>query len=1622
MNPNLNAQRRGAALLVVLLALALLFSLGVPFLMTGRLRSEAARESFDRARAQVSVQSAGAYAEHIQSGSHPTVDSTPFWDDAGEWDLSGLDAMPQAMGGAWANSEEAWGAEVESAQAKVSLGSAPPLLLQNLLHPCFLTADATFQDSEIQVNSTDGFPETGFVLLGPWWVEYSGKTGNSFTGVTGAANPPEDMERLRFRDGQAVIDQRIVNLAMARMQFGEHRAPEFFSDLLFFNFGDNGVALLPENDQRELERLTWLSTGAFGADDLEPEVWVSSRPTSENPNFLRVFDRQAFSPGTSVRVNFGNYTMDSIVFDTSGSGLWLPQDMPSDLQPWITTVIPMRREPVDINACRPEILTALVLGLRFRGQPPIVSAQAISGISRRHYLTQSKAKLFASAVMQARPIQGPDDLWQRVLDPMILDGSFSHVDAYVVMMNGLDPNNGSLAASTTGFAYRSGDRYLQRMNAALRSRLGRTLARSSHFVDQRVTPPGPLVQVWETQRDFEEAGRYARGLHRTVTLPNNRGALGGHTDWASPIGLSLRTGSWASTGFLGESEEVESSAVLPQPALESLQTTRGAVQHFDLEPSPLGWDFAQQGPRPGTVQQYNLSIGNTGGSDTAPLALQGWFHMPRQGVQNGVLFELAGDYVDRQRITAAFEQGRLIVRGYDNAGDDPSDPENVQQALTVELDPAEYPIENRWFHLNVLMRAIAPGGLQVAIDGVPRGNTHGRTVLTAAASGYAPGDTDQAILVKSTLGFPNRGAIRIGNEVIEYSAITSTSFVTARSPGAQGYIGGRAAREPSDSLVNIRNTDHQVGAGVELYGYSTFLASDIPPGGSTLTGAVGPWSLGVGALGPETIQMLALNLVTFNLGTGFSGDYLGPIELAPVVADDNYYSEAFNASGGYALVVQRQLSQPDTEGFTIGGFEIVRYGSRTGTTLTLTERNVQTPSVTNSWPATYQNSRGFSFVTQWDPSISNINGPFYTDPTMRVFILPISVGGSGVSDLRYLLPSQTNSEFVQITTSGDDALTEWVRYDSIIDGYFLRDDFGALVNAVVNPLLNGNYVTQYNQPSTPPGGGGGGGGGGPGGTGGGGGGNNRSQGSGMYLPMQQPANDNTFTRRIGEPVQNRNVLLNDIAQRLQFRGVMGTYDHAHIGGEELVPVIQTWRPRGESPNAGFVGRLDRVAIMDPTSGNPPFWQTVQWGTAAFPLNDGRTFNNRTYLAFRQSTGIPYAVPSNAQRGDLSSDGRNFLRLVKFPSGERPLGLRSLFLGSGSSGQGGVFSGQVDEFVTGEPEGMGQTSSGIGRGCFMLARILPAGETNSIYLNPSLVVIDGQSIYGSSAGQWISMIPESGLIEIDGERIAYNQYQPGSGILTIAPNGRGLHGTEVANHSEGAKVWMADGRPVAFLRNGMSSTEATFTVNDTRRFGQHNMLLIDQELLHAPIIPDRTTMMMPRYPTSAEDPNGLGDGSLRGRFGTTPSNHGSGTLVYGFPNRWMDLYAPRSNSTAGSWFEIGMSEPGAFWESVQMETDEPDTSHHVRILARSGSARWEDDPETTPGLVLVDRPELPGGRPVPLNLRNDRLDLRVSFDWGVGSFDPVTFLPTAWTVAPRLRHLRLYYMAETRTEREEVIFE
>ncbi len=1583
---------RGSALVVVILALALLLSLGVPFLVAGRLRSESAQESFDAVRAQVAVDSASRFAQAREAASHPSIDPTPWWDRPEEWSPEAAGILPQALGGEWERSKESWGFEAENLQGRVSLASAPPLLLQNLLAPCFLSTDADYRVTELVVTSTDGFAESGLLLIAGQWIEYGGKTSRSFLQVSPAAeeNTPDDLGSTRFREGYAVLDPRVMNLAYARLRWGEHRAPDFPADV--FELDVLGQGLLPAADRQRLRELSWLSTGQYGSGPWGPATWLTREIDPDNPERAVVADSTGFSSGSVARILPEQGDPIDVLLLASASGrLVSTSPLPVDLAPFTTRIAPLLREPVDLNSARPEVISALAMGLRFRQfvpwEPDNDESRRFSGEGPgKSWVTPRKARDFAARVVAARPLTGPQDLWKRVLLPMEAEGQLSTYEALAIQLNGFQGGSGELLQSTQPFGYRTGDRYLQRVNAAVRSRLGNTLARRSEQQLLKVAPEGPTLRLWRTQRDFDEEERWGRGKHGVISLPNNIDGFGGHHDPA--FGLAQRVGASLPTGMLDPDDKQDEQAfVMPKPARETDQfgvLTIGRTEHFDFTRSPLGYDPGELGPYESFLFEWGLVGQNAVASDVEPLHFQGWFEMFGSG-GDATLFDVAGPTTDVNRVYAAFEEGKLVVKSFDAAGDDPLDPEGLEQAVTVTIDPAEYPMSERWMHLGVLLRGVHPRGMQVAVDGVPRGEVNCLTHTTSPVSGFAPGDLDGEILVDSTEGFPDRGAIRIGDEVIEYSAKTADSFILDRVAGPTEYIGGRVAREASDVLIASQDSIHPAGSAVELYGYSAMLAAPLPPGGGQLSGEMGPWSVARPVAGPDPITALSILGNPIQIGMGFSSDWIGDMEIAEAVQGDPYYAEAFQSDGGYALMFQRRTGWEDQDGARQGGWEIVRYTQRQDTIITILERNVMTPLWEDA-PQGMVSSVGNSFVSEWNPNIYENNGTQLLDhPRWFIYLMPISVKGGGVSDVTYPLPDPEFSEFVQLSTPGDSSKTEWVRYDSIVENAFVRDDPGAILRATLT------YTTLENL--DPP----------------------DEKGGGYRPPLQDPIPDE-FTRKIGEPVDDRDILIEELARNLQFRGVMSTYDHEQVSGTRLVPVGRTHR--GFGPWGGYVGRLDRVAVMDPQGGaSAPFWFTVEWALAPPPELPDRVHVNHTYFAFDDSPGLPYAATdlSNVNFNDPGFDPRQVVRLVKFPSGERPLQLESLVIGGAVGGGGRPFRGYVDEFAAHTVPGMGQPRAHTARAAFVLDEDVEAGEEDVIRLHESFLQLGTARKSAQNPGDWFSLLPPSGLLDIDGERIAYTDIDTATGELTLAPQGRGVHGTEQRGHAAGTTVWACDGRAATVLTSDLEQTAALIEVENYAGFPARPLLMIDQELIHAPLrgLAINQFLMPMRRPDPERDRDG-GEGLLRGRFGTAASAHAVGTLVYSMPTRWEDRYIPESDSPAGAWFEIGLDEPGAYWRGLRFEAEVPDASHKLRVLARSGPAGWETPPEQTPGLLLLESGSQ-NGMPVPLRLRSDRLDLRFSFDWDVGAFDPVTYLSFGWLQAPRISEILVDSLAQTRVE-------
>ncbi|HBF22437.1 MAG TPA: hypothetical protein DDW23_01360 [Planctomycetes bacterium] len=1618
--------RNGSAMIIVMLAIALLFSLGVPFLLSGKLRSEASRETFDRSRVRLAAVSASTFSSAQANLTHPSFDVTPLWDASEEWDLSAWGPLPESLGESFRDTRQSWGLEIEAAQSRVSLATAPPMLLQNLVHPCFITRDSDHQETEFFVTSTAGFPEEGLLFINGNWIQYGDLTPNSFANVLPDPDPPEDPDANRFREGTMVLDPRVYALALSRFQSGSHKAPEFLTDMLDFpeksDFGAFSAAEL-----RSLKDQTWIRSGSFGSGEWEPAVWQIRTISEERPDLITVSDGYAFSPGAVVRIEpEGSEPFETLVlWANPGRGLLMvANDLPGSLVPLTTRLRPLRREPVDINSASPRTLEALVLGLRLRNNPVTYWAPPEGSSARQNWITPSDARRFSAAVLHARPLQGPEDLWARVIRPLIDQGTWTWAKGLMIHLNGLDPNDGSLRQSTTAYAYRSGDRYLHRVDAALRSRTGRTLARSARFEEFQTVPDGPLLRVWSSQEDFEDLGSWSRGLHGTTTYPGNLGSFGGHH--RERAGLTLRTGTWDPTGIVVASKDSDISGVIPLPARETDAlgpNSLGRTEHFDLSPDPLGWDVAIHGPQVSSVGSW-LSTGEL--SDVEPLAIQGWLEL--LPVPNGSIFDISGASTERNRVWAGIEAGEIVIKAWDPAGEDPFDESRLDEALEWRLDPTDYPVNGRWVHLSALLRGVSPRGFQMAVDGVPRGESNCFTTTTAPVSGFAPGDSDEEVVVESTEGFPQRGAIRIGDEVIEYSSKTETTFVTARVPGPNDYLGGRAARGESDVVVAASDTNHPMGSGVELYGYSSVLASDIPPGGGTLSGSVGPFSLACPINGPDTVTIMHLSGNTTQLGQGISGDYLGDLELGEMAAGDPYFSECFQEDGGYALLFQRRTfwgwqdgaqAREDQDGFRLGGFEIIRYSSRTGNTISISERSVMTPG-TEGAPEGVYDPNGTSFVTEWESSIYTNEGEALMDlPEYRLFVMPISMKGLSVTDTLYLTDIEY-SGFVQLTTRGDSALTEWVRYDNILNGCFVRDDWTAIANAVgtynISEALGAPPPeSPASSPGAPP----------PGPSAGG-----APEGAGRAIP-QDPDDDYQFTRTIGEPIPDRDPAIELISKAFQFRGVLGTFDHAQTAEANFIPVFRTLRRGG--PWGGYPGRLDRVAVMQPETADIPTWFTVEWGAVArrddANNNDPRVHYGSTYVAFTENPGLPFL--QNSDEIDWSSSGidvRRYARLSKFPSGERPLSLTTVSIGGDLGAGAGPFPGRIDEFALHAPGGMGAPVTNIARGNFVLEEDLDESENSYIELHPYALHIDGVRFSSVNSGDWLATLPTSGLIDIDGERIAYMDVDIDQANLVIAPDGRGMHGTVPKGHASGTSVNVVDSRPVAALSSSVSAGSSVLQIESNAGFHTGALLLVGEELIHAPQtgMSPEGGLLMPRMRPEVMDPDDLGaggNGILRGRFGTTASGHAAGALVTSFPTRWEDRYIPRSDSPAGAWFQIGLEEPEAWWKGVLFEAEIPDPSLGVRLLARAPDvAKWTDDPDVTPAMKLIDRGRDPDGGPVPLGFSADRLEMRLMFDWDTGAFDPIDFLYTGWTQAPRVRRILVDYIAESRVNRLEEIEE
>ncbi len=1011
---------------------------------------------------------------------------------------------------------------------------------------------------------------------------------------------------------------------------------------------------------------------------------------------------------------------------------------------------------------------------------------------------------------------------------------------------------------------------------------------------------------------------------------------------------------------------------------------------------------------------------------------------------------------DRNRMRLFVQGDRLVYEASDEAGVDPDpslSPAGVaRSAVRWELPLAELALPaNHPVHVAASTYACRPSDLSVAVDGVARGRTLFRTKLTANVpyfdpSQIPPGPPGQAstdprtivLQVEDSAGFPTQGVLRVGTELFEYTEIQGNSFVCRYRDSTGGRGARQIAREhrpsvPTDaqgrptidinSLTGGANIDqfpeHLAGSEVELYGYSALPSSDtlLFPGSSPVP-AIGGFAVARGWLNNgRPIVLSAQGVPPRQIGTGIDETWTGDLELAdpvptgtrPPAQASAAIADAFPTEGGFALLVQQgrrftpPLGQVAAE-VLVGGVEVIRYQRRAGSKLMGVQRAVVLPGDDSQINNRWFDRTPHKFVVDWDDSFvdprSQPPRSWDEDPLRILNVVPISLplqSAGGLPD-----PQQTGtSEWVQLYPSSAPQDTEWVRYDTIVEGRHLVRGFRGAWEAVRFVLTNQVAIEEVQVGPLGPVGG-------------------VAVGNAAPWPAVSPTSG--YIGYIPQ-VESNFPQIHQARNVLGFRGdpFTGTSSHSQQNSV-AVPCHRldlNWGNFGAM--TGRPGRHDRVALVAGSAASGSQrpgveWHTVNWscrrytGDLQFQTPPAERLGPDPFQLAAFQDGVSLLIRGQ-QRGQQVFDMRTVDRIVKFPSGELPAAAADA-VAMGGTGQGAeTMAGFVDEISVADQAAVD----------LIVDEAFADTEQQFTVLTTALAAPQGLLYLGADL---TSDFPSGGgLVQIDGEILAYQSHANGS--FQIARNGRGLLGTEPQAQDRGARVHFLTHRPCGIAAGSVSSRSDSIPLVQRgampSQFG--TVLLGRSEYAHyawTRTNGDQVSLEMPRqYPPGEEGNSGVARGLLRGRYGTAPVTVSAGEPVVLMPFRYWDRNAERCDDPEQAYFQFTMRQGPVFFRSLRWEEETLNALVDVRCLVRADQrAPWTAEPGQTPFLRVLDR-SAGDSEAQPLLFQATQLEVRFVHVYRPGCLDPFTMRAHAWKTAPRVQGVEVEYEGEGRILREEV---
>jgi hypothetical protein len=1207
-----------------------------------------------------------------------------------------------------------------------------------------------------------------------------------------------------------------------------------------------------------------------------------------------------------------------------------------------------------------------------------------------------------------------------VIDTAVMEGTLLPGQRDVLLRNAVDSNDAELVGGTAPFSFHSAGIF--RLSAAVSRNLpnGKEQSRVHMRELVSVAPGGESARSFATQRDFDEAARATHGARGWTSFPEP--LLFGRPSAELPGGgQPSRAGALLSGGH-APSAEREVSFLTPTPVRSALPDTR----HFDeglaglTGSSPRGWDFAD-GAVTLPLAELEPPIRSVDGLLGA-FAVEFWFELS-DVTEETILFDGGANEIE-DRVLILVSKGELILRVDDTGIPDfqavmPEGRAPPAGEIRYAFDDGLTLLPGVPYHVLAQIGGARDRDLLLFVDGVPRGQRSFTTWLTedvGAGSGQAAGAVGFArelrLKVDSTAGFPERGALRVGQEVMEYAQKTEDAFLV-RSASAGDPFGGRGRR-------GTFGGDHPASELVELVGWVRLLASErASRGNGTLPSPLSKW--GVAELDPTALTSLIeveVTPTTFGvlplvipLGTGLSAtEGIFPVRpTGNLPLDPN----TFQPSGGHAILicdyggsdlVGKDTATPVSSGGILpsrtlngelGGVEVIRYTGFDGVRLTGVQRNQAgipvavggsgSDLVTGAAINTTTGGDGSfllprEFVTTFD---AGITGALPNLPaTARVLVLPISVGVSGGNLYEDYHPAPRGSFTVRsalaqigldFTTAGESS--EWVRWNTSTSSMLVRDDLDAINNTL-------NVVIQ-----------------------------------------REVWNPDLMTPDQG--------LLDQMATQLKFRGQDGTTDSTHTGGSQVLPTIALggWFVETiQQPEVGIPGRHDAVTLIDPFTGEKE-WHRInhasstdtEWSNpyvlvglrspvvgeylrADFYGEEGKIPTETAGLGFDELFDEDSAAKGIME--SLNVDTRLYTRMLCSPSGELPTAsFANLNLGQDYSGRRSPGGAIIDELRLHVPNTPGPLISATGR--YVLAEDLEYEEDTSLRLHTEELLFPHtrtrNPVLGADALEILSELPQQGGLLLLGEEIVgYAGIDPvDSGAVYLTA--RGLYGTARAYHRGGEAVTPLLFWPASPLAGALDASSGELRLADASGFPDADGLVwVGEELIGITGRRGDTLSM----PTRAGSHRFASEGLMRGRFGTEPVPHELGEMVRWMPARYRDRALLGDDVPESECMQFSIAAPGAFFTELMLSGFFPDPSVGVELRAvLDGLVSPHADPAGTQNLaVLTDEGGAPGldtRLTLPLMRQADRLDLYLYARWRAGAFDALDFSALGWKLAPEV---------------------